>query len=162
MGFGGIYLNLAGREARGIVQPGEEERQIKERIIAGLKELYDEQGGEYPLREVYDKYYVYSGPYVREAPDLMAGFRVGYRASVKNVTGGIADEIFEDNERDWSGDHNFNPPDVPGMFFCNKPIERDRPSILDIGPTVLDLFGVPVPNYCDGQSLMPARGGQPS
>ncbi len=162
MGFGGIYLNLAGREARGIVQPGEEERQIKERIIAGLKELYDEQGGEHPLREVYDKYNVYSGPYVREAPDLMAGFRVGYRASVKNVTGGIADEIFEDNERDWSGDHNFNPPDVPGMFFCNKPIERDRPSILDIGPTVLDLFGVPVPNYCDGQSLMPAPGGQPS
>jgi arylsulfatase A-like enzyme len=27
---------------------------------------------------------------------------------------------------------------------------------MDIGPTVLDLFGVSIPAYCDGVSLMPA------
>ena len=72
------------------------------------------------VREVYDKNKVYSGPYMREAPDLMMGFRLGYRASVLNVTGGLSDDVFEDNERDWSGDHNFNPPDVPGMFFLQS------------------------------------------
>jgi len=158
LGFGGIYLNLAGREAKGIVQPGEEEKRIKQEIQAKLKPLRDDQDGTDCIREVYDKYDVYSGPYVREAPDLLVGFRVGYRASVLNVTGGISEDIFEDNVRDWSGDHNFNPPDVPGMFFCTRKIATDSPSIMDIGPTVLDLFGVPVPKYCDGKTFLPANG----
>ncbi len=32
----------------------------------------------------------------------------------------------------------------------------DEIDIMDIGPTVLDLFGVPVPAHCDGRSVMPA------
>jgi arylsulfatase A-like enzyme len=48
-----------------------------------------------------------------------------------------------------------NPVDVPGVLFCNEKIERDNPHIMDIGPTVLDLFGVEVPAYCDGKPLMP-------
>ncbi len=156
LGFGGIYLNLAGREARGFVQPGEEERAVKKEIIDGLKKLRDEDNRVDAVREVYDKYDIYSGPYVREAPDLIVGFRLGYRTSVKNVTGGLSEEVFEDNDYDWSGDHNFNPPDVPGMLFCNQKIATDSPSIIDIGPTVLDLFGVPVPPYCDGKSFLPA------
>jgi predicted AlkP superfamily phosphohydrolase/phosphomutase len=159
LGFGGIYLNMAGREAKGIVEPGEQEAGVKRRILEKLKLLRDEQAGEQAIAEVYDKYDVYSGPYVREAPDLLVGFKVGYRASVKNVTGGLSDEVFEDNEKDWSGDHNFNPPDVPGMFFCNRSIDTDSPSILDIGPTVMDLFGVKVPRYCDGKSFMQAGSG---
>jgi len=43
------------------------------------------------------------------------------------------------------------------MLFSNRPIAVDSPGIMDIGPTVLDLFGVAVPPYCDGQSLMPAE-----
>jgi arylsulfatase A-like enzyme len=49
-----------------------------------------------------------------------------------------------------------NPPQVPGILLSNQKIARESPSILDIGPTVLDLFGVPVPAHCDGSSLMPA------
>jgi arylsulfatase A-like enzyme len=47
-----------------------------------------------------------------------------------------------------------NPPDVPGMFFSNRPIDLDRPHITDIAPTVLDLFGVPIPAHMDGKSIM--------
>ena len=49
-----------------------------------------------------------------------------------------------------------NPPDVPGIFFCNRKIGVDKINIMDIGPTVLDLFGVPVPGYCDGKPRMTA------
>ena len=42
------------------------------------------------------------------------------------------------------------------MLFSNRPIASDSPGIMDIGPTVLDLFGVAIPPYCDGRSLMPA------
>ena len=156
VGFGGIYLNLAGRETDGVVSPGKEAEEVKRAIQDGLRQLYDDKEQTHPVREVYDATEVYSGPYVGEAPDLIVGFQPGHRAGWISVTGGVSDEEIEDNTRPWSGDHNFNPPDVPGMLFCNRPIASTRPSIMDIGPTVLDLFGVAVPDYCDGVSLMPA------
>ena len=158
VGFGGIYLNLAGREAKGIVQPGEEAERIRREIKEGLIKLHDDQEGVKPIEAVYDTREAYSGPYVKEAPDLIAGFRVGHRVSWSSVTGGLSEEIFEDNTRPWSGDHNMNPPNVPGMLFCNRGIASESPHIMDIGPTILDLFGVPVPKYCDGRSFMPAAG----
>ena len=167
VGFGGIYLNLVGREAQGVVQPGEEAEQVRQAIRTGLRALVDEAEGVHPVREVYDAREVYTGPYVADAPDLVVGFRPGHRVGWVSVTGGIGERVIEDNTRPWSGDHNFNPPDVPGMLFANRPLAASAPSIMDIGPTVLDLFGVPVPDWCDGRSMMPAeaeagRGGVPS
>ena len=156
VGFGGIYINQSGREAQGIVAPGEETDRVKREIDEGLRQLYDEKEQTYPVRQVYDATEVYSGPYVGEAPDLIVGFKPGHRVGWSSVTGGVSADIIEDNVRPWSGDHNFNPPDVPGMLFVNRKIDVADPSIMDIGPTVLDLFGVPVPPYCDGESLMPA------
>ena len=155
VGFGGIYLNLEGRETGGVVTPGEEAERVKQEISDGLRQLYDEKERTRPVREVYDTTKVYSGPYVDEAPDLIVGFRPGHRVGWLSVTGGVSDQEIEDNVRAWSGDHNFNPPDVPGMLFCNRTIAATSPSIMDIGPTILDLFGVPVPPHCDGESLMP-------
>ena len=43
---------------------------------------------------------------------------------------------------------------VPGVLFCNQPLLTDRPRLLDIGPTVLDLFGIATPAYMDGKALM--------
>ena len=157
VGFGGIYLNLAGREAQGIVSPGAEAEHVRQAIRDGLLRLYDEKEAVHPVREVYDARTAYSGPYVNDAPDLIVGFRPGHRVGWISVTGGISDTVIEDNDRPWSGDHNFNPPDVPGMLFCNRPIVPGEASILDIAPTVLDLFGVAVPGYCDGKPLMPAH-----
>ena len=158
VGFGGIYLNLAGREAQGVVQPGAEADRVRQEIRDGLLRLYDEKEAVHPVREVYDARTAYNGPYVSDAPDLIVGFRPGHRVGWISVTGGISDTVIEDNDRPWSGDHNFNPPDVPGMLFCNRPIAAGEASILDIAPTVLDLFGVAVPGYCDGKPLMPAQG----
>ena len=157
VGFGGIYLNLIGREAQGTVSPGDEADKIKREIREGLQQLYDDKEQTHPIRKVYVATEVYSGPYVGEAPDLIVGFQPGHRAGWSSVTGGVSDEEIEDNTHPWSGDHNFNPPDVPGMLFCNRKIASPQPSIMDIGPTVLDLFGVSVPSYCDGVSLIPVR-----
>ncbi|MDA2923856.1 alkaline phosphatase family protein [Acidobacteria bacterium AH-259-L09] len=156
VGLGGMYLNLAGREAKGIVAPGEEERALKQAIIAELRKLQDEQRETSAVGEVYDTRESYKGPYVSEAPDLIVGFNVGYRTSWTCATGAITEEVFEDNVKSWSGDHCMNPPDVPGIFFCNRKIATDKVSIMDIGPTALDLFGVPIPAYCDGKSLLPS------
>ena len=51
VGFGGIYLNLAGREAHGIVTPGAEAERVKQDITDGLCQLYDEKEHTRPVRE---------------------------------------------------------------------------------------------------------------
>ena len=153
LGLGGMYLNVAGREAQGIVPPAEAQA-VKDEIIAKLRVLTDPDNGAQAIRDVYDTKKIYRGPYADEGPDLIVGFARGYRVSWTSVTGAVAPCIIEDNLKSWSGDHCLNPPDVPGIFFCNRKIQADKVSIMDVGPTVLDLFGVPVPTHCDGRSLM--------
>jgi bisphosphoglycerate-independent phosphoglycerate mutase (AlkP superfamily) len=43
---------------------------------------------------------------------------------------------------------------VPGVFFCNREIGPDNPHISDIGPTVLELFGIDVPTNMTGRPLI--------
>jgi predicted AlkP superfamily phosphohydrolase/phosphomutase len=156
VGFGGIYLNLAGREARGIVRK-EDVPRLKREIIEKLKLLRDPERPGSPVSEVYDRDKAYKGPYVPDAPDLVVGFAPGYRVAWETVTGGFGEAVLSDNTRPWGGDHNMNPPEVPGMLFCNRPIDFDRPHITDIAPTVLDLFGVPIPAHMDGKPIMTGR-----
>jgi predicted AlkP superfamily phosphohydrolase/phosphomutase len=157
VGLGGVYLNLKGREARGIVLPGTEEKALKQELIGRLRGLRDEERGAVAIDEVYDTHETYKGPYVQDGPDLIAGFSRGYRISWTSATGAVTERVFEDNVKAWSGDHCINPTEVPGVFFCNRKVDEGRANIMDVGPTVLDLFGVQVPTYCDGKSLMPAR-----
>jgi predicted AlkP superfamily phosphohydrolase/phosphomutase len=160
VGFGGIYLNLAGREAQGIVRP-DEAAPLKQEIAAKLKALHDPPHARAPVAEVYDRRTSYSGPYVGEAPDLVVGFTPGYRVAWETVTGAFGEAVISDNLRPWGGDHNMNPAQVPGMLFCNRPIDTDSPSIMDIAPTVLDLFGVPIPAYMDGRPIMTGKAARP-
>lgn len=157
VGLGGIYFNVKGRDAHGTVEPGDEDQALRREIIEKLGAVVDEEKGEPAVAEVYDTNVIYNGPYVGEAPDLLVGFRVGYRASWGCATGIIDEEVFEDNGKSWSGDHCMNPPDVPGIFLVDRKLDVDSVSIMDVGPTVLDLFGVPVPRYCDGRSFLPGK-----
>ncbi len=168
VGFGGIYLNMAGREARGIVAVSEAGA-LKAELRAKLLDLIDSDdptsngsGPVHPIKAVYDAAEVYRGPYAADAPDLIAGFRVGHRVSWAAVTGGVSEEIFENNTRPWSGDHNMNPPDVPGILFSNRAIESNDPHITDVAATALDLFGVEIPSYFDGRSFMTGHAVMPS
>ena len=61
--------------------------------------------------------------------------------------------MFEDNVKAWSGDHCIDPRLVPGVLFCNRPIEEDDPALIDIAPTALKLFGIQPPSYMDGRAF---------
>ena len=45
-GLGGVYINQKGREADGIVAPGEETEAVKRTIMEGLAGLKDTESGE--------------------------------------------------------------------------------------------------------------------
>lgn len=161
LGLAGLYLNIKGREAEGIVGPGEEAQRLKDELIGRLSGLRDEERAYVGIRQVFDTAKLYHGPYVREAPDLMLGFNEGYRTSWDCATGMASGPVFEDNVKAWSGDHIVDPRIVPGVFFCSEPIDAPEPRIIDIAPTVLRLFGIAPPPHMDGRPLFERPPGAP-
>jgi len=152
LGLGGIFVNLHGRESRGIVSSREERDALVKEIIGKLRGLTDPEKDRTAIRDAFDGYDVYKGPYLANAPDVVVGYAKGYRSSWDGVTGKVDDTVFDDNVKSWSGDHCIDPREVPGVLLCNRQLSFDRqPAITDIGPTVLELFGVDVPRYMDGR-----------
>ena len=154
LGLGGLYINQKGREAQGILSPAEA-KTLRAELQAKLMDLKDEATGGIAVRRAYDKDEIYAGPYKDNGPDLIIGYNVGYRASWEAVTGKVAGAVFEDNTKCWSGDHCIDPDAVPGVLFSNRKLARPEPSIMDLAPTVLELFGLERPGYMDGRSLLP-------
>lgn len=154
LGLAGLYLNLKGREAQGVVQPGEEARALKEELIKKLTGLKDEEKNQVAINRVIDTSRIYDGPYLDQAPDLIIAYNSGYRVSWDSVTGKVNRRLFEDNQKAWSADHCLDPSLVPGVFFTNLKLKVKNPSIMDVAPTVLELFGVRRPSYLDGQTLL--------
>lgn len=138
---------------RGIV-PEAEAEQLKREISRKLEELKDPENGEKAIRKVYDTAKEYRGIYREDACDLIIGTEIGYRVSWESVTGGIKEELFEDNLKAWSGDHDVDPKLVPGVLFTNMPAKSESPNIIDMAPTVLDLFAVPIPRHMEGKVVI--------
>ncbi|HEV3116833.1 MAG TPA: alkaline phosphatase family protein [Gemmataceae bacterium] len=153
IGLTGIFLNIKDKYSQGIVAPGEEADKLREELAQRLATLVDPQTGTKAIKRVYQAPKVYRGPYKDQAPDLIVGYERGYRVSWEAAIGRTTRDIFHDNTKAWSGDHCVDPSVVPGVLFCNRPVENENPRLLDIGPTVLDLFGVKVPDYMDGKAL---------
>jgi predicted AlkP superfamily phosphohydrolase/phosphomutase len=151
LGLCGIYINLAGRERHGIVPP-DGAPALKRRIIEGLCALRD---GDTPaIRRVVNVAADWRGPYRHGGPDLLPGYEDGYRVSWDCAKGAVHSELFEDNHKCWSGDHCVDSEIVPGVLFANLALRTDAPGLIDIAPTVLELFGVDTPAYMTGRSLL--------
>lgn len=153
LGLTGLFLNLSGREAHGVVAPGAEAAALKAEIMRKLRGLADEERSAIGVNEAFDTSALYSGPYLENAPDLIIGYNAGYRTSWDCATGVVAGPVFEDNRKPWSGDHCIDPRLVPGVFFCNRPVGDGTPSLIDIAPTALRLFGIQPPAYMDGRPI---------
>ena len=158
LGLGGLYLNLEGREAHGVVKAGAEAAALKAELGLKLAALKDGAGGPTAITRVYDRDAVYAGPYKDNAPDLIIGYNEGYRASWDGVTGIVNAVVIEDNIKAWSGDHCIDPALVPGVLFSNLKFQRTDPSIMDVAPTVLELFGIAPPAHMDGRGLVDVAG----
>jgi len=153
LGLSGIYLNRAGRESRGIVDPAAA-RAIKAELIAKLEALRDPAHADAtPVLRVFDSDGIHRGPYRDEAPDLLVGYGDGYRISWTGATGWVEGDVFEDNTRSWSGDHCVDPALVPGVFFSTLDPVVDRAHLRDLAPTALDLFGVAAPRHMRGTTI---------
>lgn len=155
IGLAGIFINQAGREARGIVKPGAETDELVRHIAGRLSGLCDPQRDRVAIHQAMPRGSVYQGPYTEAAPDIIVGYTHGYRVSWDAAVGKTSPDIFCDNKKAWSGDHCIHPDLVPGVLFANIALRPQKPArIVDIAPTTLELLGVEKPAYMDGSSLL--------
>ncbi len=150
LGLNGLYVNLAGRERFGVVPPNERESLLAE-LSRQLLAWRDPQSGAAVVSRVYRRDEVYSPAYRDLAPDLIIGYKRGYRVSNESALGEVRPGLIEDNKKKWSGDHCMAAEEVPGVLLSNRPIESDAVGLRDVAPTVLAEFGIPAPPEMSGR-----------
>lgn len=146
VGLNGIYLNLAGREAKGVVAAADAAA-VKKQIRDDMLGLVDTGSGQKVISEVYDGAQIYHGPHQVSGPDLVVGYASGYRASWQTALGDVPSNLLEDNLSKWSGDHCIASDLVPGVLFTSFPLPQPVTNIQNIGQLVgaslglKDIFG---------------------
>jgi hypothetical protein len=143
LGLNGLYLNVRGREKNGTVSPGEEYRELLDRLEKDLLAMRDPLGDSPAVTKVTRPGRDFSGPYRDEGPDLLVGYNRGYRSSWESPLGKFPREVFVDNMNPWSGDHCIDSRHVPGVLLANREITLEAPALYDLTAAVLDEFGVP-------------------
>lgn len=155
LGLGGLYINLAGREAQGVVAPGEEYERLRRELAARLEAVIDPATGQRAVSRVFLREQVYRAFDPQLIPDLVVTTAEGYRLSWQSALGGMPDRLFEDNTRVWSGDHCTLDPDVvPGVLFSSRPLLRRQLAMIDVYPTILGAMGLAPPKPMAGQPFL--------
>jgi peptidoglycan hydrolase CwlO-like protein len=88
LGFGGVYVNLVGRERDGIVLPGAEYEEVRRGIREGLEALVDPVTKERPVARVWTREEMYSAFEPNLIPDLRVGNNLNYRISWQGASRG--------------------------------------------------------------------------
>jgi len=151
LGINGLYLNLKGREKYGIVDPSQKSELLNE-LVARLESLRDDNGKSV-IKKVRRSDQIYSGQETALAPDLIVGYRRGYRASWATCLGDMDNFILADNDAAWSADHCCDSSEIPGVLFANKPVKAESPSLVDLAPTILAEFGIATPSSMTGANV---------
>ena len=140
---GAVRLNIIGREASGILQPGDEVERFIEELTRDLLDLRNLDTDEPLIREVIRVSDEVHGPHVDDMPDLLLLWnRSGYPDRVGSDKVG---EVSLRHRGNRTGDHR---PDH--FFFAAGPTVEpgrvDDRSILDFAPTLMQIIGVDLPD----------------
>lgn len=145
-GLNGLYINLKGREANGIVERGEAYQKLLDQLEKDLLAMVDPRNGNNAVSLVERTQRDGENENINVAPDILVGYNWGYRTTPESGLGEFPYQIFVDNNDEWSGDHSMDYRLVPGVLLTNKKITLDAPALYDMTVSVLDEYGLtPLP-----------------
>ncbi|HEX5132929.1 MAG TPA: alkaline phosphatase family protein [Candidatus Krumholzibacteria bacterium] len=152
-GLNGLYVNLAGREGKGVVPPGAQYDELLDELSRDLLAFRDPETGEQVITTVYMAKDVYHGAEQKNAPDLIVGYNQGYRSSDDSALGTVSRELIVPNLSRWTGDHCIDHRWVPGVLISNRRITADNPALVDVPVTIIRAFGAQPPAVMTGRDL---------
>jgi predicted AlkP superfamily phosphohydrolase/phosphomutase len=160
-----LWVNLKGRQPRGIVEPGRHYEEVRDRLIRELEDWRHPETGEPIIEKAYRREDVYEGPCLEEAPDLIAkwaphrGYTYAFKLSSKSPELAWIEQVDPrkpENLRFFTSKSGSHRDD--GIFLAHGPEIRrgstiEGARIIDLAPTILHLAGVAVPSVMDGDVL---------
>ncbi|HXY94530.1 MAG TPA: alkaline phosphatase family protein [Acidimicrobiia bacterium] len=138
--YGGIRLNVKGREPRGRIRPGPEFDATMDLLCDELRAVRNADTGEPVFSELIRTREVYEGPLLDTLPDLLAPW--SRRAPIRGVRSPTIGEIRGVTRSRRTGDHRPGGLAVvrhPGGAAESLP---DAVPVVDLAPTVASWFGV--------------------
>jgi predicted AlkP superfamily phosphohydrolase/phosphomutase len=160
-----LWVNLRGRQPKGVVERGAHYERVRDRLIEELRAWRHPDSNEPVVEKAWRREEIYSGPATSDAPDVIVkwGLHRGYSYAFK----------LSAKSRQLSWTERLDPRRKDhSQFFTNKSgSHRDlgiliasgagiRPGvavegarIIDIAPTVLTLLGVTPPSDMDGRVI---------
>ena len=148
--YGTIQLNILGREKEGTV-PEKEAESLKNEIKEKLQNIKDPFSGEQFLKHIFRKEEIFKGNSLNKMPDLI----LVPNGAFYLFSGTNEKELFHDAHPLSFGNHI-----KEGIIAVSSPKKNafnlNSSKITDVFPTILDIFGIKVPDYIDGKSIISA------
>jgi predicted AlkP superfamily phosphohydrolase/phosphomutase len=150
--IGQVYLNVKGRDPEGIVSPADYET-VRDQVADHLRKLVDAEDGKPVVDQVIRREQVCHGPYADIAPDLFVLMRDLTYITRESYDWPVDSRIFIKPLTGENGGHR-----IPGVLImyggpAHKSQAIESANIMDIAPTILYLFGCPIPSDFDGAVL---------
>jgi len=148
-----VWVNLRGREPKGIIKPGVEYEEVRSMIIDEFKKFKDPQGGQEIFQLVLKKEDAYKGEYLGQAPDIVV---------LPNSTYSIffGHEFGSNLIIDWPFDYTYSDHSMNGILTLTGPFIKKGKTlngeVVDVAPTILYLLQIPIQSDMDGKILTEA------
>jgi predicted AlkP superfamily phosphohydrolase/phosphomutase len=145
----GIFINVVGREPEGTVQMGAEYHDVRDRLIAELREVTHPSDGKPLFDWVETRENVYSGEFLEYAPDIMFSLR-GYRM----VVGEDAEPpMIGPWSQPRAGFHRRDGIVVMKGPMIQNGVDLEKSGIADIAPTILACMGLAADEGMNGKII---------
>ena len=157
-----IWINLKNKRPKGCVDE-KDYKSLVEDIKNWLLSIKDPETGSRAIHRIYEKFEIYTGPALEDAPDLILSWWEGDgftpRPSVVKgeiSSNPIVERIYEPLKggQEWGGTHTsegivllYNSKMASGSLI--------DANITDIAPTIFSALGEPLDKDFDGKSLVP-------
>jgi predicted AlkP superfamily phosphohydrolase/phosphomutase len=153
---GQIYVNMVGREPRGIINPGKDYETLIAELTDRLIKLVDPDDGKPVVTKIEYKKDIFHGPAIDSAPDIVITMRdLSYITRLGYELGNQPGKIFGDSSVNETGGHRLDGILIAAGPDISHTIE-DPPSawLGDIAPTVLHILKCSIPKEMDGRVLL--------
>jgi predicted AlkP superfamily phosphohydrolase/phosphomutase len=155
-----IWINLKGVKPAGIVEPVEYSA-LTGFITERLRELKDPRTGKPVIARVYRRDEIFHGPFSNEGADLILDWwsedslfstepslpQDGDKPAV------IIREHRPSEDSEWGGTHRLDGILIGRGPVLKTDVQIENAQLIDLAPTLLHLFDVPIPEDMDGRVL---------
>jgi len=149
---GFVYVNLKGREPQGVVAQGKEYEDLRAFICEKIVDYVDPMTGDKPFAHACRKEELYSGPHVRDAPDIVVlCSKPEYNTPLGRLF--LTNRVVEPISSATASHRMSGLVAMMGSAVVTPGCAVANAQITDLAPTILYLMGEPIPSDMDGKVL---------